>query len=38
MWLSKALDQEDETAKTEDGGTYHLEGERRKNCVVECTE
>lgn len=28
MWLSKALEREDETAKTEDGRTYHLEGDR----------
>ena len=38
MWLSKALEREDETAKTEDGRTYHLEGDRKKTCVVECTD
>lgn len=37
-WLSKALEREDETAKTEDGRTYHLEGDREKTCVVECTD
>ena len=38
LWLSKALEREDETAKTEDGRTYHLEGDRNKTCVVECTD
>lgn len=38
LWLSKALEREDETAKTEDGRTYHLEGDRSKTCVVECTD
>lgn len=38
LWLSKALEREDETAKTEDGRTYHLEGDRNRTCVVECTD
>lgn len=38
LWLSKALEREDETAKTEDGRTYHLEGNREATCVVHCTD
>lgn len=38
IWLSKALEREDETAKTEDGRTYHLEGNREETCVVKCTD
>lgn len=38
VWLSKALEREDETAKTEDGRTYHLEGNREETCVVKCTD
>lgn len=38
LWLSKALEREDETAKTEDGKTYHLEGNREESCVVHCTD
>lgn len=38
LWLSKALEREDETAKTEDGRTYHLEGNREETCVVHCTD
>lgn len=38
VWLSKALEREDETARTEDGRTYHLAGDREKTCVVRCTD
>lgn len=38
QWLSKALEREDETAKTEDGRTFHLEGNREETCVVRCTD
>lgn len=38
VWLSKALEREDETAKTEDGRTYHLAGNREETCVVRCTD
>lgn len=38
IWLSKALEREDETAKTEDGRTYHLEGNREETCVLKCTD
>lgn len=38
FWLSKALEREDGTAKTEDGRTYHLEGNRETTCVVHCTD
>lgn len=38
LWLSKALENEEERAKTEDGRSYHLEGDREKTCVLECTD
>lgn len=38
LWLSKALERDDETAKTEDGRTYHLEGNREETCIVRCTD
>ena len=38
LWLSKALEREDGTAKTEDGRTYHIEGNRGETCVVHCTD
>jgi uncharacterized protein (TIGR02677 family) len=37
-WLSKALERKDQTAKTEDGRTYHIEEETGKRCVIQCTD
>ena len=38
LWLSKALENAEGRAKTEDGRTYHLEGNREETCVLECTD
>jgi uncharacterized protein (TIGR02677 family) len=39
MWLSKALECKDKSAKTEDGRNYHIEEARQKEmCVVTCTD
>lgn len=38
VWLSKALERKDLSAKTEDGRTYHIEERTGQTCVVECTD
>ncbi len=39
VWLSKALERKDRTAKTQDGLTYHvIEDKEGKRCRVECTD
>lgn len=37
-WLSKALEQKDRSAKTEEGRVYHIEEEPGVRCRVECTD
>ncbi len=38
LWLSKALENGNRRAKTEDGRAYHLEGNPEETCVLECTD
>jgi len=38
-WLSKALENKNKTAKTEDGREYQvLEPVKKRRCVVQCTD
>ncbi len=38
LWLSKALENEHQRGKTEDGRTYHLEGSWEETCILHCTD
>lgn len=38
VWLSKALERKNLTAKTEDGRVYHIEEKEGQKCVVKCTD
>jgi uncharacterized protein (TIGR02677 family) len=38
VWLSKALEHKNRTAKTEDGREYYIEEEVGKKCVLQCTD
>ena len=38
LWLSKALENEHQRGKTEDGRTYHLEGSWEETCILPCTD
>lgn len=38
VWLSKALERKNRTAKTEDGRIYHIEEKKGSTCVVKCTD
>lgn len=38
LWLSKALEHKNRTAKTEEGREYHIEEEAGNICVLHCTD